>query len=283
MNIRAFVPGERYPAISITGRHCALNCRYCRGYFLRSMYSATTPRQLYSIARRLHAKGAKGILVSGGYGVDGCLPIKPFLSVIREIKTDFGLIMSLHSGLVDGELASQIRSSGIDIVDFQLIVDPIIIQELQGLNKKPEDYLKSLELLVKLGPTYIAPHLPLGFRYGRMVTEWNAVDLVKDFRPYIVVFLILNVRSPLGAGDFIPPKGEEVLNVLAYSKSLDCEKAMGCMRPTEFKSKLDDEMIEKELVDRIAVPHTSLIRKWKLEIVRSCCSLPKEFIDRFID
>lgn len=282
MNIRAFIPGERFPAISITGKHCALNCRYCKGDFLENMYSATSPHQLYSIARNLYTKGARGLLVSGGYDTEGRLPVRPFLSTIRDIKRDFGLVISLHSGLVDKELASDLRSSGVDIVDFQLVIDPVIIKDIQGLNKKPEDYVRSLRLLAEHGPTYVAPHLPLGFRYGKIVMEKDAIDVLRDFDPYIVVFLIL-ISKNLSAADWSSPKEMEILNLLKYTGNLGCEKAIGCMRPTDVKSDLDEVMIGNKFVDRIAVPHMRLIRKWNLELVESCCSVPGEFLDRFID
>lgn len=283
MTVTAFIPGERYPTISITGKTCAMNCKYCEGYYLTNMHSAITPNELYSNARNLHAKGARGLLISGGYNKDGYMPIKNFLSTIREIKRDFELVISLHSGLVDKKLASEIRKSQVDIVDYQLITDPIVIKEIQGLNRRPKDYIKSLEFLIQYGPSYIAPHLPLGFRYGKIVKERETIDVVKDYNPYLVVFLTFISTPHSSMEDIGSPEHIELADIFSYSRKLPCDIAIGCMRSAIHKKQLDEELIERKLVDRMCLPHSSTIKKYKLNVIKSCCSIPRELIDRFLD
>ncbi|MCS7185290.1 MAG: radical SAM protein, partial [bacterium] len=181
MEIKAFIPGKRYPAISITGNYCMLNCKYCEKHYLEGMIDAVSPIQLYHVAKSLYLQGARGLLLSGGFTSEGFLPIKSFLDVIKDIKKDFGIIISVHSGLVDKELASKIRESGVDIVDYQLVIDPIVIKDIQGLDKNPADYIKSLENLEKYGPPYIVPHIPLGLRYGLLFKEKEAIEIIKDY------------------------------------------------------------------------------------------------------
>ena len=283
MEIIAFSPGENYPVISITGTACELNCLYCQGYYLKNMHSALTPAQLYSTAKDLHAKGARGILISGGFTQDGFLPIRPFLPTIKKIKKDFDLVISLHPGLVDKVLASEIRRSNIDIVDYELIIDSDVIKDVKGLNKSPSDYVKSLELLIKFGPTYVAPHLPIGLRYGEIVKEKEAIAFLMDYEPYLVAFLTFIPTINTMMEDCGFPEKDDVIKLFSYARRLKGEIAMGCMRPSIYKDETDQVLIEKGLIDRIAIPRNKIIKKYNLRVIKACCSVPREFLSKFID
>lgn len=281
MTLTAFIPGKRYPAISITGNHCMLNCRYCEKHYLEGMLYATTPTQLYHIARNLHFQGARGLLLSGGFNREGFLPIKPFLDAIKMIKNDFKMIISVHSGLVNKELSSKMRESGVDIVDYQLIMDPIVIKEIQGLNKSPEDYIKSLEYLEKYGPPYIVPHIPLGLRYGSICKEKEAVEILKDHDIGLIVFLIFTPTKNTSMATIKPPSEESLLDFLINSKNLKKEVVLGCMRPFSIKQNFDEILIKSGLISRIAVPLKKIIEKYNMKIVNACCSIPKEYLTIF--
>jgi len=69
--------------------------------------------------------------------------------------------------------------------------------------------------------------------------------------------------------------------VLNHARSSFREVAMGCMRPPGFKSTLDPKLLEQKLVDRIAVPHKSVVEKYRLEVIHACCSIPHELIDKY--
>lgn len=283
MEVIAFSPGESYPIISITDTLCALNCKYCQGYYLKNMYSASTPAHLFSTVKDLHSKGARGILISGGFTKDGVLPIKPFLSTIKKVKKDFDLIISLHPGLVNKQLATEIRRSNVDIIDYEFVIDSDVIRDVKGLNKSPSDYIKSLELLVKYGPAYIAPHVPIGLRYGKIVKEKEAIDFLIDSNPYFVSFLIFIPTINTMMANCEIPKKEDVINLFNYARKLKGEIALGCMRPSIFKDKIDRELLEKSLIDRIATPRNKIIKEHNLSVIKACCSIPREFFSKFID
>ena len=76
----------KYPAISITGAYCGLQCDHCKGAFLPRMISAKTSEQLAEIAIGLADKGNHGILITGGSDLKGRLPWQRFISAIGEIK-----------------------------------------------------------------------------------------------------------------------------------------------------------------------------------------------------
>ena len=280
--VKAFIPGERYPTLSITGGRCALRCKYCMGRYLRGMVSTPSPKMLYDTVKRLYRNGARGVLISGGFDLEGRLPIKPFLQVIRDLKRDLDIVISVHCGLVDREAAGELRRAGIDVVDYEFMVDPLVIGEVAGLKSRgPSDFIESLRCLIEEGPPYVSPHIPIGLRYGKLGGEWEAIETLREFDPYLVVFLVFVPTEGTPMGKLPPPKETEIIAVLDYARSRFREVAMGCMRPPKLKSTLDPELVERELVDRIAVPHKSVIEKYRLEVIHACCSMPNELIDKY--
>src|SRR3990172_3371417 len=62
---------ERFAAISVTGKKCALRCGHCQEKLLESMIPAEDPETFLGVTDRLHSNGALGILVSGGANQHG--------------------------------------------------------------------------------------------------------------------------------------------------------------------------------------------------------------------
>jgi len=280
--VKAFIPGDRYPTLSITGSRCILKCKYCMGHYLTGMIPTPSPKTLYDTVRSLYRNGARGVLISGGFDSEGRLPIKPFLQVLRDLKRELDLIISVHCGLVDKETAGELRRAGIDVVDYEFMVDPVVISEVSGLKSKgPSDFIESLRYLIEEGPPYVSPHLPIGLKYGKLGGEWKAIETLKDFDPYLAVFLVFMPTKGTPMAGLSPPEETEIIAVLDYARSRFREVAVGCMRPPKLKSTLDPKLVERKLVDRIAVPHKSIIEKYRLEVVHACCSIPKELIDKY--
>ncbi len=279
-NKLAFIPGEKFPSISITGDKCWLNCDYCRGRFLRGMDHVYTPKQLYDLAKYYAHRGVVGLMISGGFTPEGYLPVKPYLGVLKSIKRDFNLVLNIHPGLIDHELIVELRDAGIDIVDYEFIVDDIVIKKIKHLAKKSWiDYVKTYEDLLWNGPPYIAPHILIGARYGVIGYEYRAIDLLREYDPYITVFLVLIPDKNTPMRNVKPPSIHEIVGVVEYARrSLRGEISMGCMRPPLMKNLLDDELLRRGLVDRIVNPHPRLIEKYGLRRIPTCCSLPREIL-----
>ena len=278
----AYIPGQRYPAVSITGTRCSLMCDYCRAYYLKGMYSVSSPHELYKLANKLYEKGARGLLISGGFNSRGELPIRPFLPTIREIKRDFNMIISVHSGLVSKETARSLGDAGIDVVDYELLTDRVVIRDVMHLRRKEDDFLKGLKWLMEEGPPYVAPHIPIGFHYGRITMEREALEEVSALKPYILIFIVFRPTKGTPMESIPPPPVEDVVKLLQSArKEFGGEIALGCMRPPEYKSSLDEIVIERGLVDRIAVPRWQVVRKYGMREVRACCSIPKDLMSLF--
>src|SRR5574341_1680209 len=54
-----------WPAVSITGRECSLQCDHCRAKVLESMIPALTPEALWRVVSEQVSKGARGMLLTG--------------------------------------------------------------------------------------------------------------------------------------------------------------------------------------------------------------------------
>lgn len=279
-NIKGFIPGFKYVSISITGRQCSLMCEYCRGYYLRGMKSASTPKQLYDLVRQLYKEGVKGVLISGGFNKSGYLPVEPYLPTIKQIKNEFDVVVSIHTGLVNEALATKLREAKIDVVDYELVIDDDVIRNVMHLyNKKGEDFIKAYEILHKYGPPYIIPHILIGANYGKITMEFDAVNAAITTNPEILVLLILNptLGTPMQFTEI--PDVDEVIELVRYVRRVfKGQISLGCMRPLSTKQVLDNKLCELGIIDRIVNPLRSTYDRFKLSIVNSCCSVPDELL-----
>ena len=281
--VLAFIPGDKFIPISITGLKCELMCKYCMGRYLRGMYTVETPLQLYKFVKKMYKRNVRGFLISGGFNRYGKLPYKPFLEAFRRIKREMDVILSIHPGLVDKNDVKDLENSGIDIVDYEFIIDEEVIHNIMGLNADRNDFIKSLYYLTNDTSMYVAPHISIGFKYGLIDREMEAFNIVKEFKPYIIILLIFIPTKNTPMDKYSPPKVNEIVDLFRkFRKNFREDLALGCMRPHFYKLLLDPLLIEEKLVDRIAVPDRKVIKKYGLKIVNVCCSLPKNLYEKFI-
>ncbi|MCS7366026.1 MAG: radical SAM protein [archaeon GB-1867-035] len=278
--IKAYRPLPLFPSISITGEWCGLKCKYCEGKFLKEMYPALSPKKLYELCRNLKKRhGILGCLISGGFMKNGKLPIKPYLPVIREIKRDLDLIISVHVGLADREYAKQLSDAKVDIVDLN-VLDPFTMSDVMKLNSTWRDVERTLNSLYEYGPPYIAPHILIGAFYGKIKSEYKLLSLIKDYNPYVIIMLTL-VQAKGTSFQFIePPSIDDVVSIFNYARQIipNAEIALGCMRPRGvYSEKLELKLLKQRLLDRIVIPST-----FKPRYLPFCCSLPNNLEDVLI-
>ena len=266
-------------SLSITGRACSLQCKYCEGYYLRNMTPAVTPDDLYKISRWVWRRGGYGILVSGGFTREGFLPFHRFLRVLKKIKEEFNLIISIHPGLVKCEEAEMLRDAGVDIVDYEVPPGNYAVRELKGLKKDYIDYLYSLADLMECGPPYIAPHITLGLPGVSQDDELRVLKDVVGLNPYIIVFLAFIPTKGTSLGREPPPSPLRIKEVLRKARNIyNGSLALGCMRPWSLKLSLDPIVIKEGLVDRIVNPPRILVKTLGLNVIPVCCSVPLKLI-----
>ncbi|HID91468.1 TPA: radical SAM protein [Candidatus Bathyarchaeota archaeon] len=273
--VKAYRPYPKFPAISITGRWCALNCKYCYGRYLREMYQATTPAELYALCKHLRGRGALGCLISGGFNRNGKLPIDAFLGTIRDIKRRLGLIVSVHVGLADSEYAANLGRAGVDIVDVNVVTDQKTLEDVLNLRRTTSDMERTLECLYEHGPPYIAPHVLVGACYGRIRGEAASLLTIGEYDPYVLIIISLMPTEGTPMERVPPPPVRDVVSVFkeARRRLPKTELALGCMRQRgPYSDRLERSLLNQGLVDRIVLPGTGCGG----HLLNACCSLPSE-------
>ncbi len=276
----AFIPGDKYPSVSITGASCSLMCTYCETRYLHSMMATPTPEILYRFALKHASRGGLGMLVSGGFTREGRLPIEPFLPILKKVKEETGLILSVHPGLPTRDMPAALREAGVDIVDYEIPTSDTFIENVKRLTgRSVEDYLEGFDRFLTEGPRFIVPHITVGLPGATLDDELVVAREVVRRKPYLVVVLVFIPTRGTGVSGIQAPGLERVLMFLRSLRAMYRGLiALGCMRPASMKEALDDAVVREGLVDRIVNPRRSLIKRYGLPVVEACCSVPHELL-----
>lgn len=272
---KAYIPHPKYPTVSITGSRCALKCDYCRGLVLRTMVQIDSPDRFLSFCKKLKERGGIGCLLSGGFNKEGKLPFEPYIEAIKYAKNELGLTLSIHPGILNRDEVIQLRDSEIDIAEFYLILSDNVLKNVMHTKLSKSDVLKALDIIYTYGPRYVSPHITVGSDYGKISWEYDAVDALKDYDPYVLIFLILVPIEGTPMAHVKPPSINDLLNLFATARKKleNTELVLGCMRVRgKYTQTLESELIHNGLVDRIAIPYTQTSE----QIINACCSFPDE-------
>jgi lipoyl synthase len=267
----------KYPAVSITGSRCALDCDHCGGKILSPMISAESPEWLIEKCHRLEEKGNLGVLISGGCDADGKLPWAKFLSALSEIKKKTRLHVSVHSGLIDQEAAFRLKETGIDQALIDVVGDDKTLQDIYHVPFGISRILSALDSLQKAGlPT--VPHIVCGLHYGKIVGEKNAIDMISRFDVEQVVIVSLMRIPGTPAWHSEAPSAEDVAEILAGArlKLPTTRISLGCARQ-RGNSRLDELALDAG-VNRMALPSDEVIEKAEsyglnIRYQQTCCSV----------
>ncbi len=270
---------NRFLPVSVTGTACALQCDHCKTKVLEGMITVTPETGLFEVAQRLRAQGTDGILVSGGSTRTGEVPLAKHLDAMRRVRTELGMKVIVHSGVVPPELAEGLAAAGVDGVMLDVIGADETIRDVYHLELKAADFERSLELLADRG-LRIIPHIVLGLHYGRFLGEHAALEMI---RRHPVSTLILVVLTPLVGtpmAHLAPPPIEEVVEFFALARDsmADTRVNLGCGRPMgAMKVALDKAAIDHGL-NGIAYPAEGIVEyatrcDLEPEYYEYCCSL----------
>lgn len=267
-----------YPAISITGKHCELQCDHCNSKILESMIFATTPEELIEKCIRLEELGNAGCLISGGSQKDGTIPWYNFISAIKTVKETTNLFISIHSGIIDYQMAKKMKDAGVDQALIDVIGDEETFKKIYHVNFGITKIEESLDALRNTGLSII-PHIVVGLDYGKIKGEYHAIDLIKKYNPEALVIVSLMPLSGTLMRDILPPNPEEVAKIIATARieMTDVPISLGCAR--ERANSLIDVLAVECGVNRIAIPSEEAIKKaqeYGLDIIwkKTCCSVP---------
>ncbi len=269
----------KYPALSITGNRCALQCDHCGGSLLNTMISASDPDTLEEKCLHLADRGNHGVLISGGCDQSGRLPWERFTHAIATIKAETPLFVSIHSGLIDDREAVGLKQAGVDQALIDVVGDDETFRKMYHLPFGIGKIRASMAALQKAGLPMV-PHIICGLDYGRIRAEKNAIAMISGFNVQQVVIVSLMAIPGTAAGTVPSPQADAVADIIAEARfqlpytpiSLGCARRRGSYR-------LETLAIDAG-VNRMALPSDEAIaraKRFNLEIRyrKTCCSVTR--------
>ncbi|MCX7682180.1 MAG: radical SAM protein [Anaerolineae bacterium] len=268
----------RFASISLTGRHCDLQCEHCRGRMLATMLPALTPEMLVLQAERLLERGCAGVLISGGCNLDGAVPIKPYLSAIARVRS-MGLRTIVHTGLLDRETAEGLKNAGVDQVLLDVVGDEETIQQVLHLTHSPAEYEATLALARAAGLS-VAPHVIVGLHCGELRGELAALEIIRRTGADVVVIVVLRPlpHTPLAQAPVMAP--DTVGRLVAVARLLfpAVPVTLGCARPAGPLKAEMERLAVLAGINGLAYPDPATVELaaglgLRTSFVESCCTL----------
>ncbi len=267
-----------FPTISVTGNSCALNCKHCESKVLQTMHPATTPEKLYTLCTGLKQKSAIGCLISGGCLPDGSVPLERFIPAIAKVKSELGLMVLVHTGIIGAETAKQLKSAEVDAALIDIIGASETIQQTYNLNVTTADYEGSLGAMQDAGLN-VVPHVIVGLHDGEPKGELAALNMISRHNPSAIVIIAFMPIHGTAMAKTAPPKPTDIARTAATARALMSQTplALGCMRPKGKHRQETDILALKAGIDAIAYPTESAIehaqtRGYETTFSPLCCA-----------
>jgi len=274
-----FYHTDDFPAISVTGGSCALDCVHCRKKLIERLAPALTPVRLVEKCLSFHQNGARGVLITGGCTAEAKVPVQGFLGAIAEVKDRTDLKVIAHVGLVDGKEAIRIKDAGIDGVCVDVVGSLETTRDIYNVGITPEKYLRTLTALEDAGIKNISPHVCVGLHHGRLHHEFAALELISAIKPSNIVIIGLTgiLGTPMEKVRISP---EDFVRVVCYAREIfpECVISIGCARGKGHVREEIDRLSVRCAVNAIAVPTQAAYeearsRGLKITELDSCCAL----------
>lgn len=285
---RTYYVWPRFPSLSLSGMSCALQCKHCNKVYLQDMQNCSEPDHLLSVCRRIKHNNGVGVLLSGGCDRKGkMLNLRRLLPTIKQVKDETGLIIKLHTGLVDQDLAEGIVEAGVDIASMECVGTDETIQEVLGLPFSTEAYVETFRHLHEAGMPFIVPHVCIGLHDGRVKGELDALQMIKETcDPSVLVFIALKPTPGTPFAGSPIPSATDIKRIVRAGKQLfpDVDLSLGCMRPRNNGREEIELAALQAGVNRMEIPSRATImaaREMGYEIrrIEACCALPPELED----
>lgn len=269
-----------WPAISITGGDCKLACDHCKAKILEPMLPARTPQDLWRVVNTQIATGAHGMLLSGGSNHRNEVEYGPFYATLRRIKDTFPAFkIALHTALVDFDTARRMQDAGIDAAMMDVIGAQDTITQVYHLKRSVDDFERALEHLVST-QMKVVPHIVLGLHYGRLLGEWNALEIVQRHRPSALVLVVVMPFYASAQRPFVTPDAHAVGGFFLDARAAlpELPLLLGCARPPgRVKAQIDAYAVMAGL-NGIAHPADGMVElamrlQREARVTPSCCSI----------
>ena len=269
-----------WPAVSITGPDCKLQCDHCKGKILASMIPACTPEELWRVANQQIEHGARGMLLTGGSNHRNEVEYDPYYATIRHIKDAFPEFrIAMHTALVDRDMAQRMEDSGIDAAMMDVIGAQETITQVYHLKRSVDDFERTLESLVATR-LKVVPHIVLGLHYGHFLGERVALEMLRRHKPSAVVLVVVMPFYASAHRPFGVPDSLEVGRFFLDARQVlpDIPLLLGCARPAgQAKAEIDAYALMAGL-NGIAHPADGMVELAarlgrKARIASTCCSM----------
>jgi len=269
-----------WPAVSITGGACKLQCDHCKAKVLEPMIPATAPEALWRVVNEQVALGAKGMLLTGGSNHRDEVEYGRFLPVVRRVKNSYpDFRIAIHTALVDAGMARAMQDAGIDAAMLDVIGAQDTVSQVYHLRRPVEDFERSLETLVATSMK-VVPHIVIGLHYGRMLGEWRALEMIARHRPAaLVLVVVMPFYAPAGR-PFATPSSREVGRFFLDARTAlpELPILLGCARPAgRAKLEIDAYAVMAGL-EGIAHPAEGSVELAlglgrEVKVTPACCSI----------
>jgi len=269
-----------FVSISVTGTHCALSCEHCKMEVLKGM--TDLPRfdgSMFDLCCELAGRGAKGILISGGSDRRGRVPLLPHIPDLIRVRRELGLKIRVHPGLPDEETCAGLGEVGIDGAMVDIIGHEDTIREVYHLETTPDAYEAVLERLERYAvPT--VPHIILGLHYGRMLGEWQALEMIARHPPKLLVLVILMPLTGTPMAVSSPPSLAEIGAFFETTRKtmLEIPVMLGCARPLGLMKREIDRLAIDAGLNGIAYPAEGIVDYSRQQgltpnFINACCGV----------
>ncbi len=278
----SFSPGRgTFESISITGASCALQCDHCQGHLLQTMRHASASN-FEDVLRAVIEGGARGVLVSGGSGKDGKVPILPHLDALRRAKDRHGIDVVVHSGFMDEGEIRAFRGAGLDGMMFDFPGSAETIKSVCHLDKTPADYARMITTCKDVGIP-VMPHVIIGLDWGRIKGEIDALSTLAVLKPDVLVLVILMPFPGTPMADVMPDI-DIVEKIILAARILNptIPVQLGCAKPHgEFRTRAERFAVECG-VNGVAFPLDETVERARQlgldpAFHDNCCSLVKKY------
>ena len=245
-----------FPAFSITAAGCALMCDHCQAKILEPMIPATRPDELERRVREMIAsEQLRGFLLSGGSNRRNEIPYERYYPVIERLKRDFPYLrIAIHSALLDEARAKRMAAAGVDTAMMDVIGANETISEVYHLERPVEDFEATLAALCSTSME-VVPHIVIGLHYGRLLGEWQALEIAGRHRIHSLVLVVV-MPFYTKPGLFRIPGTTDVGRIFleARRRLPDRKVLLGCARPAGLHRRVTDAYAVMSGLDGIAFP-----------------------------
>lgn len=269
-----------WPAVSITGGVCKLACDHCKAKILEPMIPARTPEALWRVVNEQISAGAQGMLLTGGSNHRDEVEYDTFYPVIRRVKDTFpAFSIAMHTALVDRDIARRMEDSGIDAAMMDVIGAQDTISQVYHLRRGVDDFERSLEYLTQTS-LKVVPHIVIGLHYGRMLGEWNALEIIARHQPDALVLVVVMPFYAPANRPFVTPDARQVGRFFMDAREMlpHMPLLLGCARPPgSVKAQIDSYAVMAGL-NGIAHPADGMVELAvrlgrEVRVTPACCSI----------